>query len=102
MNDIKVIDNGALEVSVKERLLELTRQEKAIKEEKEALTASLLQAMEANNVVKIDSEEITVTYIAPTYKESFDSKALKADDEATYNKYIKISPVKASIRVKVK
>ena len=102
MNDIKVIENGNITLNAKAELVRLTLLEKSIKEEKEKLTASLLQAMEANNVVKIDSDELTVTYVAPTYRESFDAKALKADDEELYNKYTKISPVKASIKVKVK
>ena len=87
---------------VSHQIAEFERQAKAIKEAEDKLKANILAEMEANNIIKLDTDELTITYVAETYRESFDSKALKAEDEATYNKYVKISPVKSSIRLKVK
>ena len=87
---------------VSQQIAEFERQAKAIKEAEDKLKANILAEMEANNIIKLDTDELTITYVAETYRESFDSKALKAEDEATYNKYVKISPVKSSIRLKVK
>ena len=96
-------ENGLiLNPHVSKQIAEFERQAKAIKEAQDKLKADILSAMEANNIVKLDTEDLTITYVAETYRESFDSKALKADHEELYNQYTKISPVKASIRLKVK
>ena len=39
------------------------------------------------------------TYIKETTSEKFDSKAFKKDNEELYNKYIKLSNVKESLRI---
>lgn len=102
----KLIFNNVNELilnpEVSKQIVEFEKQAKAIKEAEENLKALILAEMEANGIVKLDTPEITITYVAETYRESFDSKALKADDENTYNKYIKIGNVKPSIRIKVK
>lgn len=95
-------DKFLLNPKVSEQIAIFEKQAKEIKELQDKLKASLLSAMEELGIVKLDTEELTITYVAETYRESFDSKALKEEDEATYNKYIKISPVKSSIRIKVK
>ena len=58
--------------------------------------------MEEKNIIKLETNELIITYVAETYRESFDSKTLKAEDEELYNKYVQISPVKSSVRIKVK
>ena len=46
--------------------------------------------MEKNGVVKLETSEIAITYIAETYRESFDSKALK--EAAPIGKALGASP----------
>ena len=94
--------NGVLSLEVQTKIVELERQAKAIKEAQDKLRKAILKEMEEKQIIKLESDEISITYIAETYKETFDSKALKAEDETTYNKYISISTVKPSIRIKVK
>lgn len=79
--------------------------EKAIKElqEKEkALKESILDEMQKKNIIKVDTEDITITYVAETYKETFDSKLFKEQNPDLYDAFVRISPVKASLRIKVK
>lgn len=96
-------ENGMiLNPEVSKQIADFEKQAKAIKDAEEKLKASILAEMEVNGIVKLDTPELAITYVAETYRESFDSKALKADDESTYNKYIKIGTVKPSIRIKVK
>jgi coenzyme F420-reducing hydrogenase alpha subunit len=75
---------------------------KDVKEKYDVLKAQILKEMEEQNVVKLDTGKVSIIYIAPSDRESFDSKAFKKDMPETYDEYVKIIPVKASIRVKVK
>ena len=98
------LDNGQayLEQTIGARLAAFERKAKKIKEAEEKLKMELLQAMERHGITKIESEEISVTYIAETDRETFDSKAFRADNPEEYDKYVRISTVKPSIRLKVK
>jgi len=103
MEYLTKIENGiglTKETSIK--IAEFERAIAKLKTEEETLKEKILFEMEENNILKLDTDDLTITYIAPTYRETFDSKKLKADDENTYNKYIKISDVKSSIRIKLK
>ena len=99
---IKQGNSAILHPMVSKQIAEFEKQAKAIKEAEDKLKADILAEMEANGIVKLDTDDLTISYVAETYRETFDSKAFKAEDEATYNKYIKISTVKPSIRIKVK
>ena len=54
------------------------------------------------NIIKIDTPELSITYVDETYKESFDSKLFREQNPDLYDNYVKMSPVKASLRLKVK
>ena len=76
--------------------------EAEIKQMKETLREWLLSEMERKGIVKIDSPELTVSYVAAGDRETFDSKALKKDEPELYDKYARLTPYKASLRIKVK
>ena len=101
--DLIKIENGnsILDIAVSNQIAEFERQAKAIKEQEEALKEAIKAEMEAKGILKIEAEGITISYIAPTYRETFDSKTFKADDPDIYDEYVKLSPVKSSIRIKV-
>ena len=80
------------------RLNEIKRMEKDLEERKEWLK----QQMELRGIEKFDNEFITITYIKPGTKESFDSKAFKQAHPDLYGQFIKVSDVKPSIRIKTK
>ena len=94
--------NFILNSSINRQIVDLELIAKQIKTIQEDIRAEILKEMEANNIIKLETNELTVSYIAETYKETFDSKTLKAENEELYNKYVKISPVKSSVRIKVK
>lgn len=56
--------------------------------------------MEENGVVSIKGDGLSVTYIAPSQRETFDSKEFRADFPELYDSYVKLSPVKSSVRIK--
>lgn len=96
-------ESGAmLTADTEEKITALLKAADKIKEEVDNLKAAIMSEMEKKNIIKIDTEVLTVTYVAPTDRETLDSKAIKAELPDIYDTYCKLSPVKASLRVKVK
>lgn len=58
--------------------------------------------MESKGIIKLDTDELTISYVAPTDRETLDTKALREELPDIYDTYVKISPVKSSIRIKLK
>ena len=75
---------------------------KRLKELQDNYKEELLNAMEKNNIIKLETDELAITYVAPTDRETFDSKSFKADHQDLYDEYVKMSAVKSSVRLKVK
>lgn len=84
------------------KIVEFERMAKQIKEAEDSLKAAILKEMEEKNILSIDSPELKISYVAATTRETFDSKAFREDFSDLYDEYVKIAPVKASIRIKVK
>ena len=103
MELIKVVNgNVQLETSVSAMLAAFERKAKKIKEQEEKLKAQILEEMEEHGIIKLDNDDLTISYIMPTERESFDSKAFRVDHPELYDEYIRMSPVKSQIRIKVK
>ena len=103
MTDLIKFDGGvpALSAEVISHIVQFETMAKQVKEQEDKLKAEILNAMELNGVVKIESPELVLTYVAATTRESLDTKGLRADFPEVYDAYAKISPVKASLRIKL-
>lgn len=103
MEIIKIEENVALlSEEVTAKIVEFEKQIKLIKEEEDKLKQTILSEMEKNNIIKLESENLTISYVAPYDRESFDSKAFKEVHQDLYDEYVKMTPVSSSIRIKVK
>ena len=103
MKEIVVIgDRGLLNPEISDKIAEFERNIKKLKEQEDLLKQSILEEMEAKGIVKIENDDLLISYVAPTDRETFDSKKLREDNPDLYDEYIKITKVKASIRIKVK
>lgn len=103
MNEIVVIgDRGLLNPEISDKIAEFERNIKKLKEQEDLLKQSILEEMEAKGIVKIENDDLLISYVAPTDRETFDSKKLREDNPDLYDEYIKITKVKSSIRIKVK
>lgn len=103
MNEIVVIgDKGLLNPEISDKIADFEKKIKKLKEQEDLLKQTILEEMEAKGIVKIENDDLLINYIAPTDRETFDSKKLREDNPDLYDEYIKISKVKASIRIKVK
>lgn len=104
MSELIKVDNGTvlLNKDVAEQIAAMELQIKYYKAQQDELKAAILAEMEAKNIIKVDNDILTISYIASTDRETLDSKKLRADLPDIYDEYVKIQPVKASVRIKVK
>ena len=100
--NINVYGVAILNPETSKQIAEYEKAIKVIKEQEEQLKQKILDEMKANNIIKIDTDDLTINYVAETYRESFDSKLFKEQNPDLYDAYVKISPVKENIRIKVK
>ena len=101
MNELIKFENGKLAQQTIDYITAVESQMKTLKEQYEQFKTALLVAMEQIGIVKIESDNVRINYIAETTRETFDSKQFKEDMPDLYNEYVKISKVKPSVRIKV-
>jgi hypothetical protein len=80
-------------------LYTLGKKIKELTEQYEACKAEVLGKMAENGEKSFDTGAVLITYVAPSKRESFDSKAFKADNAELYGKYIKTSETKESLKI---
>lgn len=104
MNDLieKKEDNYQLTDAVISALKMIDEEEKKVKEKKEKIREILLKEMEDKNILKLENENISITYKAPTERETFRTKDFKKDLPDLYDTYVEFTPVKSSLLIKIK
>ena len=102
-NLIRIEQNTALlNPEVSSQLAEFERMANEIKDQQKKLKDKILAEMEEHGILKIETDELTITYIAESSRETFDSKTFRKDNPDLYDEYVKISAVSASVRMKLK
>ena len=99
---VKNEDKYMLTSDTSNKIAEIEIKMKELKAKEEELKQMILKKIKEKNLLKLDAEELSISYIAPSERETLDSKALKEELPDVYNNYIKFSPVKSSIRIKLK
>ena len=104
MNDliVKKEDNYQLTDTIISELRLIDEEEKELKEKKEKIREILLKEMEDKNILKLENENISITYKAPTERETFRTKDFKKDLPDLYDTYVEFTPVKSSLLIKIK
>lgn len=102
MNGLIKFEDGKLAQQAVDYIIAVETQMKTLKEQYDAFRGELQKAMEQNGVVKIESDNVRINYIAETTRETFDSKQFKADMPELYDEYVKFSKVKASVKITAK
>ncbi|MDY2737068.1 hypothetical protein [Intestinibacter sp.] len=104
MNDliVKKEDNYQLTDVIISELRLIDEEEKELKEKKEKIREILLKEMEDKNILKLENKNISITYKAPTEKETFRTKDFKKDLPDLYDTYVEFTPVKGSLVIKIK
>jgi hypothetical protein len=104
MNELITITNGiaSLNPETAQQIAEFERKAKEIKDAEDALRAEILKEMEAKNILSLETEEIKISYKSQYDRESFDSKTFRNEHADLYDSYVRMTPVKSSIVIKVK
>lgn len=100
MTDLIKIEDGKLAQQTVDYIVAVETQMKALKEQYDTFRDELQKAMEVYGIVKFESDNVKITYVAETTRETFDSKQFKADMPDLYNEYVKLSKVKACVKIK--
>ena len=96
-NDVLILDN-----EISQKIADFEKAIKSMQDQEKALKEAILNEMEAKNIIKIDTPELTITYVASTYREDLDKNKFKTDNPNLYDEYVKMTPVKACLKLKVK
>ncbi len=99
---VKKEDNYQLTDTIISELRLIDEEEKELKEKKEKIREILLKEMEDKNILKLENENISITYKAPTERETFRTKDFKKDLPDLYDTYVEFTPVKSSLLIKIK
>lgn len=99
---VKKEDNYQLADAIISELRLIDEEEKELKEKKEKIREILLKEMEDKNILKLENENISITYKAPTERETFRTKDFKKDLPDLYDTYVEFTPVKSSLLIKIK
>lgn len=78
------------------------KQLKTMQDRDTQLREALKEGMEASGIRKLSTETVDITYVAATERKTLDTAAIKEQEPDVYERYLKVSNVKSSIRIKVK
>ena len=100
---IKVEDGmTVLDMEAQRQIVAFELQMRAIKAKEDELRRRIIDEMEAKGIIKLESEDLSITYKAAYDREKFSAKRLKQDHPDLYDEYITITTVKPSILIKVR
>lgn len=100
---IKVEDGMTiLDMEAQRQIVAFELQMKAIKAKEDELRRRIVEEMEAKHIIKLESEDLSITYKAAYDREKFSARRLKQDHPDLYDEYITITTVKPSILIKVR
>lgn len=83
-------------------IAELDKQKKMLEAKDAEIRKELQKVMDECGIKQFENDIVKITYVAPTTRESIDSKKLKADLPEIAEKYMKMTQVKGSVRITVK
>ena len=104
MAELIKIESGTaiLDAEAVRKIAEFEDTMNKLKQAEDKLKKDILAEMEEKGIVKIENDTMTISYIGATGRETFNSKKFRSDNPDLYDEYVTISPVKSSIRIKVK
>ena len=71
---VKEMEEFKLRQNIADELISIDKEEKELKEKKEKIREILLKEMEDKNILKLENENISITYKAPTERETYRTK----------------------------
>ena len=100
--DNLITKDGALSTTVSVAIAEFEKKIKELKKQEDELKEQIIKEMNEKGLIKVETNELIISYINSYDKETFDKNKLKEDYPKLYDEYVRMSTVKPSIRIKVK
>lgn len=102
MNEVVKVVDGQIELAqeVVEELKRMNEVKATLEMKEKEVKAAVLKAMEDNDIKSFENDDIRITYVAATTRNTVDSAALK--EQGLYEQFLKTSNVKASVRMEYK
>lgn len=94
--------NVVISPDISAQIAAFESQVKLVTDKEKALKQAIFEEMERHGCIKIDTDDLLINYIPETERESLDTKALKEECPEVYDTYCKLSPVNATLRMKVR
>jgi predicted phage-related endonuclease len=88
--------------AIMQTIADISRQKDALDAQDKEMRTQLQAAMEEYGVDKFENDVVSLTYVKASVRSSVDGKKLLAKFPDAYAACLKESPVKASVRIKVK
>lgn len=107
-NNISVVQVGnemeykIINPEIANKIVEFERLAKEVKEKEDDIKKTILEEMENKGIVKVENDDFIISYVAPTDRETFDTKSFREAHGDLYDEFVKLTPVKSSIRIKLK
>ena len=89
-------------IRVENELVELEKLIKYYEGVKKELSEGFVKQMEQNGIKKFENERLSITYVAPSFVDRFDTAKFKELQPMLYKEFLTLSPRKASVRIKLK
>lgn len=104
MGELIRIENNVpmLDKDISIQIAEFERQVKFLKAEEERLKKAIQEEMELKFIKGIKTDELTISYVAETYTESFNKEKFRLDHPDLYDEYLEMKPKKAFVKIGVK
>lgn len=99
---VKKEDNYQLSNIIISELKMIEEEKKELIKKERTIREKLLKEMEDKNILKLENENISITYKAPTERETFRTEKFKKDLPDLYDTYVEFTPVKSSLLIKIK
>lgn len=97
-----ITQNNTLSEETQNRIRNYEKFLKNITVAYDELKKQILEEMTAKNIIKLENENIIISNVLPSDRETFDTKAFRAEHEDLYDKYVKMSKTNGYLRIKVK
>lgn len=104
MSELIKVENGMtiLDMEAQRQIMAFEHQMKAIKAKEDELRRRIIEEMEAKGIIKLEADDLSITYKAAYDRERFSAKRLRQDHPDIYDEYVTITTVKPSILIKVR
>lgn len=98
--DVAAFENKA--AAIMQTIADISRKKAVLDAQDKEMRSQLETAMRAYGIDKFENDIVSLTYVNASVRSTVDSKKLLAKYPNAYNDCLKESPVKATVRIKVK